>query len=325
VRLEDLAGITGNMASQLRKNGVVTVARLARLSRSELKRMLRGVSEAKIEEIQKACWKATGGWFKPGSQLAAERKNQVVFSTGCRALDGIIGGGIHSGSITEFAGAYSAGKTECLITALVECLANNPDFGVMYLDSEETFSEIRAVEIAEARGYDAEKLLNRMSMAKVYSTDMLLSLLDEADPLIATKNVKLLLVDSIIAAPRSEYLGRETLWERQQTLNHILRELLNYAKLYGLAVAVTNQVVDNPQILYTKDPIAQKPPAGGNILAHGIETRVYLRRAGSSKTRRIARLIDSSWLPEAECVYQITKKGIEDLPKESDEGEEKNG
>ncbi|RLG90630.1 MAG: hypothetical protein DRO36_05785 [Candidatus Hecatellales archaeon] len=96
-------------------------------------------------------------------------------------------------------------------------------------------------------------------------------------------------------------------------LQEILKAmLLNYAKAFNLAI-VTNQVSDNPQqIYYTQDPTVAKKPTGGNILAHNAETRIFLRKA-SKRNVRIAWIIDSSWLPPRECIFQITEAGITDL------------
>jgi len=89
---------------------------------------------------------------------------------------------------------------------------------------------------------------------------------------------------------------------------------LNIAKFDNLAVVVTNQVVDNPQMIYSSDPVQRKIPTGGNIVAHNMETRVHLRPAGgSTRNRRIAYLHDSSWLAQGECRFQITDRGIEDV------------
>jgi len=148
-------------------------------------------------------------------------------------------------------------------------------------------------------------------MVKVRSTDHLKATIAAADPEINEKNVKLILVDSPIAPLRVDYIGREFLQERQGILGTLLNDLKDYAKIYNLAVVVTNQVVDIPQVVYySSDPLAAKKPTGGNIFAHTVDAIVFLRKA--SRNRRIARLIDSSWLPEGECVFQITGKGIED-------------
>jgi DNA repair protein RAD51 len=50
-------------------------------------------------------------------------------------------------------------------------------------------------------------------------------------------------------------------------------------------------------------------PVGGNILAHASTTRVHLKKGKGEQ--RIAKLIDSPSMPEADAVYMITGKGIE--------------
>jgi len=60
---------------------------------------------------------------------------------------------------------------------------------------------------------------------------------------------------------RSEFVGRGALGERQQKLNQHLHGLQSIADKYNLAVYVTNQVMDNPAILFG-DPTT---PVGGNI------------------------------------------------------------
>ena len=320
MEFEDLESMTPGIASRLRKNDITTVESLAMLTLNELKEILKGVSEKRIREIQIEAWKATGYWFTPANMLEKTREKQLVFTTGCKALDGILAGGIRTRAITEFVGEYGSGKTESLLTIMVETLARNPDYTVLFFDSEETFNSRRVAQIASARNYDAESILKRIVYIPIWHTQHFMESVKWADGIIKKMNVKLILVDSIIAPLRAEYVGREVLWERQQLLNKILRTLLNYAKAYNLAVVVTNQVVANPQVVYAADPIANKTPTGGNILAHNAETRIYLRKAAYGN-RRIARLIDSSWLPPAECVFQITEKGIEDVPEEAEENE----
>ena len=312
---EDLESMTPEIASRLRKNDVTTIESLAMQTLEELKLILKGVSEKKIRKIQIEAWKTLGYWFTPADKLSQMRKEQLVFATGCKALDDILAGGIRTRGITEFCGEFGVGKTESLLTILVETLGRNREFGAIFFDSEESFSDRRVGQIATLRGYEPEEILRRTMYVPVWHTQHFMESVKWADGLIKERNVKLILVDSIIAPLRAEYVGREVLWLRQQLLNRILRDLLNYAKAFNLAVAVTNQVVANPQVVYTGDPTANKVPTGGNILAHNAETRIYLRKAAHGNTR-IARLIDSSWLPPRECVFQITEKGIEDVESE---------
>jgi len=318
LEFEELKSMTPGIASQLRKNDVTMVESLVMMTLNELKEILPGISEKKIREIQIEAWKAAGYWFTPADVLDKVRPPRVVFTTGCRALDEILEGGIRTRGITEFCGEYASGKTESLFTLLVETLGRNPDYTAIFVDSEDTFSTRRVVEIANSRGYDAKSIMKRLTYISIWHVQHFMESVKRADSIIKKTNVKLILVDSIIAPLRAEYIGRETLWERQGILNRALRILLNYAKAFNLAVVVTNQVVSNPQVVYTGDPIASKVPTGGNILAHNAETRIYLRKAAHGN-RRIARLIDSSWLPERECVFQITEKGIEDVKAEKNE------
>ncbi len=51
-------------------------------------------------------------------------------------------------------------------------------------------------------------------------------------------------------------------------------------------------------------------PIGGNIVGHTATFRIYLRKAKAGK--RIARLIDSPYLPEGEAVIMISEDGISD-------------
>lgn len=311
MEFEDLKTMTPTLASDLRKAGIMTVESFAMERLDELKQKLRGVSEDKLREIQVEAWKALGYWFTPATKLMEKRKQVLTFPTGCKALDSLIGGGVRTRVITEFAGEYGAGKTETLLTLLVEALAWNPEASAIFFDSEESFSELRVTQIAKSRGYDPDDILKRVIHIPIWHTQHFQEAVKQADTLIKNQNVRILMVDSIIAPFRAEYVGREVLWYRQQLLNQMLRQLLNYAKAFNLAVVVTNQVVASPQVVYTGDFVAQNPPTGGHILGHNAETRLYLRKATGNK--RIATLIDSSWLPPGECVFQITEKGIEDV------------
>ena len=56
------------------------------------------------------------------------------------------------------------------------------------------------------------------------------------------KPVRLLIVDSVTAHFRAEYVGRGTLADRQQKLNKHLHGLMRFADLNNALIMVTNQV-----------------------------------------------------------------------------------
>jgi DNA repair protein RadA len=118
--------------------------------------------------------------------------------------------------------------------------------------------------------------------------------------------VKLLIVDSLTAHFRAEYIGRGTLADRQQKLNKHLHDLMRFGDIFNAAIVVTNQVQARPDVFFG-DPTK---PIGGHILAHTATFRIYLRKSKGEK--RIARLVDSPCLPEGEAVFSITEEGVRD-------------
>jgi DNA repair protein RadA len=118
--------------------------------------------------------------------------------------------------------------------------------------------------------------------------------------------VGLLIVDSLTAHFRAEYVGRGALAERQQLLNKHMHGLLRFGDLNNAVVAVTNQVSAKPDAFFG-DPTR---PIGGHIVGHAATFRIYLRKSKGGK--RIARLIDSPNLPEAEAVFMVREGGIGD-------------
>lgn len=58
-------------------------------------------------------------------------------------------------------------------------------------------------------------------------------------------------------------------------------------------------------------PADSKKPIGGNILAHASTTRLSMRKGRGQE--RIAKVVDSPCLPEADGKFQITPMGIMDV------------
>ncbi|MBW2979131.1 DNA repair and recombination protein RadA, partial [Candidatus Woesearchaeota archaeon] len=92
-----------------------------------------------------------------------------------------------------------------------------------------------------------------------------------------------------------------------QKLNKHMHVLMKLADKHNLAVYVTNQVMAKPDVFFG-DPTEA---IGGNVVAHNSAFRLYLRRG--KKGTRVAKLVDSPNLPEGECVFIVTSKGIRDV------------
>lgn len=150
-------------------------------------------------------------------------------------------------------------------------------------------------------------MLGRVSFCRVFNVDQQARVLNVAADMMTRMDNVLLVVDGAMALYRADYSGRGELAQRQMHLAQFLRKLLKLADEFGAVVLVTNQVVadiaNGPAIFGTPNI-----PAGGNIMAHGTNTRLSLRR-GRGETR-VCKIYKSPTLPESECVFAIKTIGI---------------
>lgn len=177
----------------------------------------------------------------------------------------------------------------------------------VYIDTEGTFRPERIIQIAKGSQIDPDSALRNILFIRAYNSDHQINIVKRLPSLIHEgRNIRLLVIDSITAHFRAEYVGRSNLAERQQRLNQHLRDLLKLATVYNIAVYVTNQVMAKPEGFFAIDQQA----VGGHVLAHAITYRIFMRK-GKDRTR-IARLIDAPHLPEREAIFRITEEGIRD-------------
>jgi DNA repair protein RadA len=308
-RLEDIPGVGPATAQKLRAAGYYTVESVAVAAARELAEVT-GLSKEKAAELSTAAREMLQIRFQTADEILRRRSEVARLTTGSKALDNLLGGGIESQAILELIGEFGSGKTQVchMLCVTVQLSADQGGLsgGAMYIDTEGTFRPERIAQISEARGLNAEEILKNVMTARAFNSDHQILIAEKLDELIPKRNIKLVIVDSVISHFRAEYLGRDTLPERQQRLNNHLHRLLRVAEIYNIPVVVTNQVVAAPDVFF--GPTTR--PAGGHIIAHLSTNRVLLRK--SKRELRIARVIDSPYLAEAECVFAITDKGIED-------------
>jgi RecA/RadA recombinase len=317
--LSQLKTLTKNDIATLEQNGIKTVEALIYRG-DELKEIFEGWDERKHTEVRIEALSAKKRWMIPASEWAKVETEQLIFETGSKALDQVLGGGVHSMYVAEFYGEFGVGKSQILDTIMVLALNKFKDATAVYLDCEGTYRDDRIRQIAKLRGLD-ENIVNRVILLKPDTTDDLIEIIKRLYLTIEARKTVLIICDSLISHLRSEFYGREMLQPRQQTLLRILTKLKSLASLYNIGAVVSNQVVAVPT--QTFSPFGDLKPTGGHIMAHNTEPRVFVRKGGVSI--RIARIEDSCWLPPAEATFRITERGTEDLPKEEEgeEGEEK--
>lgn len=310
VNLENLPGVGAATAEKLRDAGFDDLLSIAVSSPSTLSEMAdigEGVAAKIIMEARKA---ANLGNFETGVELMERRKSVSKLTTGAHNLDDLIGGGVETQSITEFFGEFGSGKTQLAHQLAVNAHLPKEEGGleseVIMIDTENTFRPERIEQMAVSRGLDPIETLSRIHVARAFNSDHQILLMDKARSKAKEVKVGLLIVDSLTAHFRAEFIGRGALAERQQKLNKHMHDLMRFATENNAAVVVTNQVAAKPDAFFG-DPTR---PIGGHIVGHTATFRIYLRKSKASK--RIARLIDSPNMPEGEAIFTVTEDGIKD-------------
>ncbi|MHA2038814.1 MAG: DNA repair and recombination protein RadA [Promethearchaeota archaeon] len=270
-----------------------------------------GLGDKTTEKLVKASMEQLGLGFKSAEAIWEHRKNIARVTTGSQELDDLLNGGVETGSVIEFFGEFRTGKTQIMHQLCVNVQLPKEKGGLegkaLYIDTEGTFRPERIIQMSEGLDLDYKKVLKNIIFGRAYNSDHQVLLIKEATSLIKEKNIKLIVVDSLIGHFRSEYIGRGTLATRQQTINAHLHDLLRLCDIYtDLAIVLTNQVQSKPDVFYG-NPLQA---AGGNVVAHGSTIRIYLRKGKGEQ--RIAKIVDAPHLPEGEAVFSILESGISD-------------
>lgn len=310
-RLEEL-GVSATDVKKLREAGFQTVESVAYATRKRLL-SVKGISETKADKLIAEAAKLVPLGFTTAREYDDVRSSQLKLTTGSTELDNLLGGGIETGSITEFYGEFRCGKTQNCLTLCITCQLPMADGGAegkaMYIDTEGTFRPERLKSIATRFGLDPDHALDNVSYARAFNSDHQMTLLQQASALMAESRYAILIVDSATALYRTDYTGRGELANRQQHMGQFLRYLQRMADEFGCAVVITNQVVAQVDggAMFAVDP---KKPIGGNIIAHASQTRLSFRKGRGEQ--RIAKIIDSPSIAESEATFAITEGGIAD-------------
>ncbi|HKZ89444.1 MAG TPA: DNA repair and recombination protein RadA [Thermoplasmata archaeon] len=308
--IEELPGVGPATAEKLKEAGYSDLMALAVAS----PQMVADAAEIGSNVAQKiiiaAREAADVGGFETGDIILERRKSVAKLTTGAKALDELLGGGLESQAITECYGEFGSGKTALAHQLSVNVTRPEDEGGLdaesVWIDTEQTFRPERIRHMAEALELDVDEVLKKIHVARAFNSHHQMLLVEKAHDLSKDFPVRLIVIDSLTAHFRAEYIGRGVLAERQQLLNKHIHELMRFGDLHNAVIYVTNQVQAKPDAFFG-DPTR---PIGGHIVGHSATFRVYMRKSKGGK--RIARLIDSPNLPEAEAVFSIMEEGIRD-------------
>ncbi len=310
IELTELTGVGPAIAEKLKESGFGAIEAIAVASPNQMAAET-AIGEATCSKIIQSAREKMNIGFQSAAQVLEKRKHRAVFTTGCTQLDGIFNGGCETKAIFEVYGEFRTGKTQIAhqlcVTVQLPKDKGGLEAGALYIDAEGTFRPERLMQIAEKYPeLNPEQVLDNVMYARAYNSDHQTIIIDKIPSIAKEKNIKLVIVDSLISHFRAEYVGRGTLSERQQKLNRFVHKLLKLAEAHNLCVYMTNQVMASPGLFFG-DPTT---PVGGHVVAHASTYRVYVRKSKGNK--RVARLVDSPCLPEGEAVFEINENGISD-------------
>ncbi len=332
--LESLPGVGPATADKLVENGFDSYQSIAVSSPGELSNEA-DIGESTANDVIKAAReKADIGGFESGMDVKNRRKEIGKISWRVDEVNDLLGGGTESQAITEVYGEFGSGKSQ-ISHQLAINVQLPEEFGglgqsAIFIDTEDTFRPNRIEEMARGlsreekealmaeRGIEGSlddedvetefvnSVLEHIKVAKAFNSNHQILLtqkaLEQAKEM--ERDVGLLVIDSLTAHFRAEYVGRGELAERQQKMNKHLHDVSKFADMLNAAVLITNQVASNPNS-YFGDPTQ---PVGGNILGHKSTLRIYLKK--SKGTKRIVRLVDSPDLADGEAIMRIEGAGV---------------
>ena len=304
----DLPGVGAATAEKLIAVGYTDLMSIAVASPSELIDAT-GMGDALAKKMIAVARSSLEMGFESGEELLKRREKVQRIKTGSKNFDALLGGGLETGAIVECFGEFGSGKTQIGHVLAVNSQSIDKDAVAVYIDTENTFRPERIIQIAKGAGLDEEQVLKNIKVARAYNSDHQMLLAEKIEDLIKKQglNVKAVIIDSLTAHFRAEFIGRGTLADRQQKLNKHMHVLLKLADTHNLCVYVTNQVMSKPDMFFG-DPTQA---IGGHIVAHASTFRVYLRKG--KKGTRVAKLIDSPNMPEGEAGFYVDETGIKDV------------
>ncbi|TFG12070.1 MAG: DNA repair and recombination protein RadA, partial [Promethearchaeota archaeon] len=214
--LSQIKGINARQIKLLQENGISTAEALA-MSNGEAVSSIDGLGD---KTAKKLIWNARNALGMTDFITASEIDENVEFiTTGSSELNRILGGGFQTGKLTEVDGPFKSGKTNLAHTIAVSIQLPKKRGGlesaVVYIDTENTFSKEKIKRIAKRFELNPSEVLSKIYHARIYSSDHQAQMIMKAETLCKTRNVRLLVVDSLTALFRAEYIGIGVLAKRQ--------------------------------------------------------------------------------------------------------------
>ncbi len=309
--LEAVPGVGPANAKKLHAAHITTAELLAVQHVLELKAKT-GISEGTVSKIVRNAQQLVAKYtFRSGLEVEQEALARPLLKTGLHELDEQLMGGLEIGSLIEFYGKASGGKTQWCYHLAVRAQLALEDGGlecaVLWLDTEKAFKAKLIRANAVRWGLDPDIVLGNTRTVEIVNTAHLKNMFDRVPQMCAEENVQLVVVDSLTGHFRQEYTGISNLAPRQQAINSMLNQMRRAASATDAIFLYTNQAITKPgmgQFQQTNAPI------GGHILGHGSDYRFMVSVADAGRRRIV--LKDNAGLPDFEVRMSLGWGGFYD-------------
>jgi DNA repair protein RadB len=220
-------------------------------------------------------------------------------STGCDALDELLGGGFERGTVSQLYGPPAAGKTNVALSAAVGVAAAGDS--ALYIDTEGLSVDRFQQLIEETTDETLEDVASRLIITDAVDFDEQQEAVRDAGDF--AERVDLIVLDSATGFYRLNRAGDAEGGDSLRAVARQVTQLLSLARKHDIAVVITNQVYSDPE----SDRVRA---LGGHTLEHwtGVVVRLDRFRGGN---RRATLEKHRAKAAGQTATFEITDRGIE--------------
>jgi RecA/RadA recombinase len=228
----------------------------------------------------------------------------ATISTGSKAMDALLGGGVRTGMVTDVYGESGSGKSQLCFTLCANCVSDGGS--AMFVDTAGTFRPERIVEIS-----GSQSVLDRIAFVRALNT------IDQSSAVkkILDTGPRLVVVDTATSLFSAEYSGPA----RHLAVMKHMHELALAAINAGCAVVATNMVRSVPitvvdqagrNVAQAVIPSQQREYLGSSVSIYS-HVKLKLEIVDAAKSSFRALLVQPAG--KAPAPFAITTRGISDI------------
>lgn len=228
----------------------------------------------------------------------------AAISTGSKAMDALLGGGVRAGMLTDVYGESGSGKSQLCFTLCANSAKNGGR--ALFVDTAGTFRPERIVEIS-----GSTVALDKIDFVRALNTH------DQTNAVkkIAALDPRLVVVDTVTGLFSAEYSGPA----RHLAIMKHLHKLALAAINVGCAIVVTNMVRNVPitlvdqagrNVAHAVIPSQQREYLGSSVSIYS-HVKLKLEIANAAKSSFRALLLQPAG--KEPVAYAVTPHGISDI------------